>query len=206
MTVEHKDIIDAERHEPKGISTATLDHVYHADGIGGGTWKETIDDINEVGIERLLDGLSTAGTQEPTGLDLPLQIEFGGAQFTGSDPVMISTDGTVTINETGLYRFKVSLAVGRSGGSGTSQLFVRVLVGGVQAGQSIHFQLGNSDVYTPYSDEAWVTIPAGAELKYEIVRDSAGVDAGGLFSGDPTLPDWNSNPCAAIRIERLVNV
>ena len=40
MTVQHKDISDAERHEPKGISTATDGLVYAANGDAlSGTWE-----------------------------------------------------------------------------------------------------------------------------------------------------------------------
>ena len=38
--IEHKNITDAERHEPKGASTATIDQVYASDGAGSGTWRE----------------------------------------------------------------------------------------------------------------------------------------------------------------------
>ena len=40
MTVQHKDIPDAQRHEPKGASTASTNQVYAADGAGSGTWKK----------------------------------------------------------------------------------------------------------------------------------------------------------------------
>lgn len=40
MAVQHKDIVDAERHEPKGASTATIDQVYAANGAGSGSWRE----------------------------------------------------------------------------------------------------------------------------------------------------------------------
>ncbi len=39
MAIEHKDIVDAQRHEPKGISTAVASTVYIADGAGSGTWQ-----------------------------------------------------------------------------------------------------------------------------------------------------------------------
>ena len=35
MTIEHKDIADAERHEPKGASTALAGQLLVADGLGG---------------------------------------------------------------------------------------------------------------------------------------------------------------------------
>ena len=39
MAVEHVDIPDGERHEPKGASTATIDQVYASNGAGSGTWR-----------------------------------------------------------------------------------------------------------------------------------------------------------------------
>lgn len=38
MSIEHKDIIDPNIHEPKGASTAAAEAVYSADGLGSGSW------------------------------------------------------------------------------------------------------------------------------------------------------------------------
>lgn len=40
MAVEHVDIADPEIHEPKGVSTATANQVYSANGAGSGTWQK----------------------------------------------------------------------------------------------------------------------------------------------------------------------
>jgi len=39
-TVEHSNIADPFRHEPKGISTATSGQLYIADGLGSGNWVD----------------------------------------------------------------------------------------------------------------------------------------------------------------------
>lgn len=39
-SIEHANIADAQRHEPKGASTATVDQVYASNGAGSGTWRE----------------------------------------------------------------------------------------------------------------------------------------------------------------------
>jgi hypothetical protein len=44
-TINHKDIPDGERHEPKGVSTATAGQVYVASGSGSGTWLFLISKI-----------------------------------------------------------------------------------------------------------------------------------------------------------------
>lgn len=40
MTILHVNIPDADRHEPKGVSTATAGQVYVADGAASGSWKD----------------------------------------------------------------------------------------------------------------------------------------------------------------------
>mgnify|MGYP003672594646 CR=1 FL=1 len=205
MTVQHKDIPNDGLHEPKGASTASLGQAYLSDGAGSGIWSDITEpafDPKTMVIERILDGVSLATSQEPTGLDAPLQIEFGVGVNSVTDPVMLSTAGALTINTTGTYRIKLSLAYGRTGGAGVSEMYFRALVNGVQAGQSVHARIGSADVYIPYSDEAWLTLPAGVVITYELLRDSVGNDSGGIYSGNPTLAGWNGNPCAAIRVER----
>jgi hypothetical protein len=43
MAIEHKDIPDAQRHEPKGISAATNKQVYLANGSGSGIWSRVFE-------------------------------------------------------------------------------------------------------------------------------------------------------------------
>ena len=40
MAQEHVDIVDGERHEPKGADSATVGQVYESDGANSGTWKK----------------------------------------------------------------------------------------------------------------------------------------------------------------------
>ena len=202
MTVQHKDIPNDGLHEPKGASTASIGQMYISDGAGSGSWANSLANPDDIKVERLLDAISLATSQEPTGLDAPLQIELGAAQFTTADPVSLAADGTVTFNQAGTYRVKVSLAIGRSGGAGVSSIYARAVVNGVQAGQSIHFKIGSADSYQAFTDEAWLTLPAGVQIYYEIMRDSSGNNSGGAFQGMPTPVDWNDNPSAALRVER----
>jgi hypothetical protein len=45
MAIQHRDIAEANLHEPKGISTAATGKVYVANGIGSGTWSFQSDAI-----------------------------------------------------------------------------------------------------------------------------------------------------------------
>ena len=201
---EHKNITDPNNHEPKGASVAAIGTVYTSDGAGSGAWSAIPLDLSGMVVERLVDGFSTATSQEPTGLDAALQIEFGAGET--STPVTLDAAGKVTINVTGTYRVKLGFAVGRAGSAGVASLYVRSLIDGVQAGQSVHWTIGSAESYVPFTDEAWLTLTAGTEITYEIIKDSgnSGVDAGGLFQSDPVTAGWASNPSASIRVERFV--
>lgn len=39
MAIEHVDIPDGERHEPKGAAAATIDQVYVSNGAASGAWR-----------------------------------------------------------------------------------------------------------------------------------------------------------------------
>lgn len=163
----------------------------------------------DIRIERLFDANSTELSQNPTGLgeSNAHQITFGPALLTVNDPVQMLADGTFRINEAGLYRAKISLVYGRTGSSGVSELRFRALVNGTQAGVSIGTKLVNANASIPYTDDAWIQLPAGTDITYEVMRDSSGADSGGLLVPPitaATAPSWNPATCAALRVERLI--
>lgn len=48
MAIEHVSIPDGERHEPKGVSTATVGQVYAANGSASGSWTDLAYDVTAV--------------------------------------------------------------------------------------------------------------------------------------------------------------
>ena len=208
MTIEHSLITDPEIHEPKDIATASIDQVYLATGSGTGVWTDQVSPFNPATlvVEELFHADSSAISQEPTTTDTPLQIEFGSAQFGATDPVMISAAGAITINEAGTYRFDLAGHYGRSGGAGVSNIFVVGLINGVYQHDSIASKLDDADVLLPFSSENWATLPAGAVLTYELIRDSSGNNSGGLFSATPTLAGWPTAHSAAVTVSRLTTL
>lgn len=224
MTIEHKDIPDGFIHEPKGISGASSGQVYVSDGAASGNWElpkiqgqgaatadqtpvstgggavTWVDKYSNLVINRLIDGESVAVSQDPAGLDTPLQLEFGPAIDAGE--VTLSAAGAITFVTGGLYRVKVSVQLGRSGGAGTSVIFLRALVNGAQAGRSLAYKLDDPNIIINFSDEAWLDLPPGAIITYEMVRDSTGNNSGSAISTAPTL-GWNTSPSAAVRVEKF---
>jgi len=160
-------------------------------------------------IERLIEGVSLAVSQQPTGLGFAnsVMIEFGAAQGGPNDPVQLDVDGKATFNVAGLHRIKVVFQFGRTGGAQVAEIFFRFLINGFQLGRTVGVKLGNSDDLRYIDIDNWFNVPAGATLEVEIMRDNAGNNSGGLFQTIPTdegAGTWNMVPCAVLRIERMV--
>ena len=167
------------------------------------------DPITDLSIQRLIEGTSLAADQQPTGLGISnsINVEFGAAIGTPSDPVEMDVDGMLTFNKGGLYRIKVVFQFGRSGASGTSEVLFRFLINGAQLGRSVGTKLGNSDDLRYIDIDNWFNVPEGSTLVTQIMRDSSGSDSGGLFQTIPTdegAGTWSNVPCAVMRVERLV--
>ena len=142
--------------------------------------------------------------QTPSGLDSPLQVSFGAAQGTSGDAVMIDANGLITFNQTGLYLINGYGNIERQGSSGsvTVTLF-RFLVNGVQSSSTKGVELDSTGVMFPYE----ITIPinittAGTTMSFEIMRDSSGVNNGGLYT-HTSLGGWSNVPSAEISIWQL---
>ncbi len=141
--------------------------------------------------------------QEPSGLDSPLQVTFGAAQGAASDPVMLDALGNITFNQAGLYLFNGYGNFERQGSSGgvTVTLF-RALLNGVQTGPTKGVELSGTGIMFPYELTLPIQVSAGDVLTWEIMRDSSGVDAGGLYIHTNSGP-WSNVPSSDIRIYKL---
>ena len=161
--------------------------------------KTTLD----LGVTNVLSGFSTSN-QEPSGLDSAIQIEFGAAQKTASDPVMLAVDGTITFNQTGLYLINGFGNFERQGSSGgVSVTAWRALLDGSQIGVTKAVDLSGTGIMVPYEITVPLTIEtADTVLTYEIMRDSSGVNQGGLYT-HTLLGGWSNVPSASINIYKV---
>jgi len=142
--------------------------------------------------------------QVPTGLDTALQVTFGAAQGSGSDPVQIDASGNITINETGEYFVDVVLQYGRNNAGNAAWLFFRVLIDGTQVGDSIFAKLDTANNDFPAQLSTVFDFTATQIITVEFIRDSQGFNDGDLMTENPTAAGWNDSPSASIRISRRV--
>lgn len=146
--------------------------------------------------------------QNPTGLGAPLQIVFGAASGSGSDPVQISAAGLVTFNQAGKYAVRVKFQVGRTVSTGTSYILTRMLKNGAHVGTPDISALETANqIYTKESRVA-IEVLAGDTVTFQVARDPSGNNSGGLAIFTPTgaLSAWGVTASALLVIERFDGV
>jgi len=156
-----------------------------------------VDVSNEILTEFMIFGESTSD-QAPGSENSVLQVEFGAAQNTGADPVMLSAAGTVTINEAGWFGLDFTLNTDNDDGF----LLARMLVNGAQVGGSYLLQTKRSRQETRQLHLPLILYAATDTITVEIVRDSQGNNNGGLESFNPSTGGWNDVPSASMSIYR----
>ena len=163
---------------------------------------ESILALKQIGLTNVLAAVDTT-SQEPSGLDSALQVKFGAAQKTATDPVMLDALGNITFNQGGIYLFNGYANFERQGSSGgvTVTLF-RALLNGVQSGPTKGVELSGTGIMFPYELTLPIQVSAGDVLTWEILRDSSGVDAGGLYTHTNSGP-WSNVPSADVNIYKV---
>lgn len=155
---------------------------------------------NTLNIPQVLNGTSFV-TQAPSALDTPLVVSFGAAQ--SNVDVTLDAGGTIVFNTGGVYFINAFGSVERQGSSGgVAVLLFRVILNGTQISATKGFHLDTPNLDIPYE----VTIPfkaqAGDSLRFQIMRDSSGVNQGGLY-GHTVLGGWPNIPSSQIQIWKL---
>ena len=155
-----------------------------------------------LGVTQVMTG-SEFSNQEPSGLDTPLQVEFGIEQGSGSDPAQLSSAGAITFNQAGLYLFNGYGNFERQGSSGGEAILAfRALINGVQVGDTKMVEIDRVGVAIPYEVTVPLNVSIGDVFTWEILRDSSGVDAGGLYMHN-LLSSWSDIPSSAFTIWKV---
>lgn len=141
--------------------------------------------------------------QEPSGLDARLQVVFGSATGTSSDPVQLLADGSIVFNQAGLYLFNGYGNFERQGASGgiTVTAF-RALLNGVQIMPVKAVELEKPGIMLPYELTVPINAQVGDVMTWEIMRDSSGQDEGGLYT-HALSGGWGVVPSTDINIWKI---
>lgn len=205
--VEHVNIADADRHEPKHASTAVNKTVLKSKGDG--TTEFGFVDYSEVtnkpGNQGYLSSLyaaSSSASQQPNNLSTPMTVEFGAAQGSATTDVSLTSGGLLTFNSAGQYLVEFILRMGRTGTSGTSVLFARAKINGTQVNNSLSVTLNNAQIQ-PVTAVLAINATAGMTLSVELIRDNSGVNDGGLFATTPSTSGWNISPSASLLVSKF---
>ena len=207
--IQHSTIADADRHEPKGASTAIAKKVLMSNGDGSTTFNfVTYADLLvkpvAFGYEQVLFGSSTAASQQPSATNTALQVEFGAAQTTTDCD--LSSAGLLTFNITGQYEVTLYFRFGRTSSAGEAILFNRININGSQLLNSNSISLTDSITTIPFSATIVINATAGDTFSTDIMRDSAGINNGGLFQTVPSAAGWNISPSATIVVSKFVGL
>lgn len=200
MAIEHKNIPDAERHEPKGASTATAGQIARAKGDG------TTEFVNTSQLNLITTGpapeIASSITQGPSVVDTPYQVTFGAGG--GTDDFTVASNGIITFNTSGLYEVDIDLNVSRTTSTGTAIFVARLLFNDVATGLTRGVRIDTDTSSVPIKFHQFVPMPAGATIKVQVMRDSAGANDGGLAPIDPVAAGWGTVPSASVKITKII--
>lgn len=206
MAIQHASIADADRHEAKGASSATAKTVCTANGTGGTSFQfvsynDLTDTPTSTAWAASVSSFSTSASQLPSALSTALQVAFGSTVTTTD--VTINNLGVVTFNTAGQYVVKLKLNFSRTTASGIALLLSRALLNGGQLGVTSGVTLDNN-LSNQYVEQTFlVTAAIGDDLTFEIVRDSGGINNGGLYKVTSATAGWSDLPSAAVEVYKF---
>lgn len=149
---------------------------------------------------QVLNGFSTL-SQAPSALDTPIIVSFGPGQSNAY--VILEDGGKVQFLQSGAYFINAYGSVERQGSSGgVAILLFRARLNGTQISTTKAFHLDNVDLSTPYEVSIPFQAEAGDVLDFQIMRDSSGVNAGGVYP-HTNLGGWSNVPSTQIQIWKL---
>lgn len=194
----HKDLTGADLHEPKGVATADSGQVYVADGSGSGSWTDLLN--SPPSLSPSLENKSSSSIN-PTAVDSPVDATFD-TTVSNSD-VTIANTGIITFTQGGVYFVTFNMNFGRTSGAGTAVVAARLLVNGSPSGFVQGMSLSDSTSARPVQFTIFRNFPAATNLRVQVMRDSSGINNGGLTATPTAAGGWDDIPAYWVRITKL---
>lgn len=156
--MQHKDIPDGERHEPKGVSTALSGAVYVANGAGSGTWVTREEAYGELFESAKTISVAVADTYYPIA---------GVSAGLSSNLTLNATTGELTIDSAGVYRLAFN-AVSSLSGASKEDITFRYTVNGVPATRTIAVTSSHALEKQSCAANALLDLQVGDVIKVEV--------------------------------------
>lgn len=165
MSVEHSAITDPEIHESKGVSTASNNQVYVANGAGSGTWKLVKQFIDLDYGEMTLSGNATVTAIASASTYTTVAGTYTLGHASG---VTLSTNKLV-ISQAGTYRVAVTASLI----GGTADVFKMDLAkGDVAIGHPCRVKTANTSDVVNISSTGIQTFAANDEITLVIMNET----------------------------------
>lgn len=187
VPVEHLAIPDAQRHEPKGASTAGADHALFSNGDTTTTFRRIdfadIDGSPSFNLA-MVEELSAISTTDQTlsTANTSVKVSFGSAQALTN--VDLTAAGTVTFSTTGTYILSLVLSACKTSGASSTRLFFRQLHNATELDGLPCIRFNSSDNDNQKLVSKYTVIEATAGDTYELWIGSDTNNTIGLVS-DP---------------------
>lgn len=153
------------------------------------------------------DDFTQMTTQTTSVQDVPQTVLYGPPKISPNNMVSVSAAGVITVLNSNFYAIKTRHLLGRTGGAGTSRLFmwVEISLDGTNwfvSGNPVYTSLDNADESKIFFDMAFVYLHAGTHVRARWARSSTGHNSGNLVSISPstTLANLGVQPVASAQL------
>lgn len=198
--VAHSTLTGSDLHEVKGAATASANTILKADGLGSAQFvlPTTLTNL------QLTNTITNSQTADifPAVVDVPVAATFASNQ--ANSDVDIASSGIITLLTAGVYHTTFNLNFGRTTGAGNAIVAARLLLNGVQFGFTQSMTLSDANFIAPAQFNIIRAYAANDTLQIQIMRDSAGINNGGLRATAITPGTWSDVPSYWVRIAKFV--
>lgn len=177
-TIQHKDIADADRHEPKGASSATGTK-QALFGNGDGTtqfrdivWADVVGTPTFSAVMTLEFSAYSTADQTVAAANTPLQIAFG-AGATGDNTTLDSL-GSLTFDSDGTYYIQLEFSAAKTSGASATRLFFRETYDGADLDRAccVRFRSSENDSQEIVHFTSIIEATAGKIYKVYLAADT----------------------------------
>lgn len=195
----HRDLPDSELHQVKGAAGAVAGTVLKANGDGTTSFVIP-SSLESIKIASVLENKSSSSIN-PSALDTPIDATFD-TTVSNTDTNIAST-GIITLLKTGVYIVTLNLNFGRTSGAGTVTLAARLLLNGSPTGFVQGMSMSDTTSARPAQFNIYKKFNANDTLKVQIVRDSSGINNGGLIATATAASGWDDIPAYWVRVHKI---